>query len=254
MKAFTRSVLIPLLLLASMPAFAGNEEAPAAAASSAAAAKVPPMDKNFVCADGYESLLPGDYYACRARYQFVRQHYGQVVEMLKEAAYWANKDAQYTLGLMYFEGDTPKVGQNRPLGLAWLALSAERKRPEYVQAYTAARLRSSPAEVAQANTDYKQLIATYGDKVAGLRAKRRFARNIKDMEDAANDGGLVWLSGFGPFPQTAGAVVNRMHKEADTLFAGMDGVVTIGATTTQPAGAQPATGDSTPKATDNAGH
>jgi TPR repeat protein len=239
--AIARTCLLPLLLLAAATSTAADRPAPATAPAGADAAQNPPLDKDFVCVDGYESLLPGDYYACRARYHFARQHYGQAAEMLKEAAYWANKDAQYTLGLMYFNGDTPKIAQNRPLGIAWLALAAERKNPDYVQTYAAARLRATPAETQQASVLWQALREKYGDKVAGLRAKRRFDRNIKDMEESANEGGIAYLSGFGPFPQSANVIVGQLHKDADQLFAGMDGVVTIGA----PAQTAPAPASST---------
>jgi hypothetical protein len=206
------------------------DDAPAAAASSAAA---PADEKIYGCIEGYADVLPGEYYACRARYHFQRQHYGQAVEMLKDAAHWANKDAQYSLGLLYFNGDTPDVPANRPLALAWLALAAERKKPEYVQTYALVRLRSSPAEIQAAGVLWQKMHREYGDKVAGLRALRRFNQEIEELEHAANFGEVAYLDGYSRFPETANKVVDDLHAIADKEFDGLVGTVTVGSLQTK---------------------
>ncbi len=76
-------------------------------ARAAGAAETPdPTSRNAQCIEGYESLLPGLYYARRARYHYVCKRYLRTLRMLKEAAFWANKRAQYTLGVMFFGGST----------------------------------------------------------------------------------------------------------------------------------------------------
>lgn len=75
-------VAFALLLLSLTPVTSCYARAPGAA-------KTPdPMSRNAYCIDGYESLLPGLYYACRARYHYVRKHYLRTLQMLKEASYW----------------------------------------------------------------------------------------------------------------------------------------------------------------------
>jgi len=211
---------------------------PIAAATDTSAAQTPapakPDDgKIYSCIAGMEQILPGEYYACRAKYHFQREHYRSTVDSLEEAAYWANKDAQYTLGLMYFDGDTPDIPANRPLGIAWLALAAERKNPAYVQMYARARAQSTPAEIKAAGELWQKMRPKYGDKVAGLRALRRFNHEIKPLEDAANSGGILYLNGYSPYPESASAIVNDLHAQADKTFDGLVGTVTVGSLQTK---------------------
>jgi hypothetical protein len=181
------------------------------------------------CIDGLERILPADYYGCRALYHLQREHWSSYRESLRDAAYWANKNAQYLLGIAFFNGDVGDIPANRPLGLAWLALAAERKNPDYVTAYAGAVARSSPAEKQQASKIYLKLKKDYSDKVAGTRAVQRFNHEIQPMQDAAQSGGFAYISGFGPFPEQASTVVKRLHDQAEKDFEGLMGTVTVGA-------------------------
>lgn len=201
----------------------------AAAAESAQAAPANTDDKIYYCPEGIESYLPGDYYACRAKYHFQRNHAGQAIDMLQEAAYWANKDAAYALGLLYFNGDASGIPVNRPLGLAWLQLSAERKNPQFVREYAIARAHCTPDEIRQATTLWNSLKPKYGDQVAGVRAMRRFNHNIQDMDMAANSGGITYIRGFSPVPEPAFVVDNWLRDRAAKVFDGLQGTVTVGA-------------------------
>jgi hypothetical protein len=201
-----------------------NGPAPASTAQSA----TDDANRAIYCPTALEQILPGDYYACEARAASGRQHYKKMVEMLEEAAYWANKDAQYVLGLTYFNGGTLDVPQNRPLGLAWLALAAERKNPQYQLTYAEARARSSPLEIRQALAEWQRLRVKYGDSIAAARAIRRFNHNIQPIDDAARDGGIVYIRGFSPFPESAFAIANKLHDEADADFSTVHGTVMVG--------------------------
>jgi hypothetical protein len=204
---------------------------PAAFADSPAATPAAPADEKIYwnsCIQGLEQILPGDYYACRARYYFQDDHNRRGVSELVEAAYWADKDAQYALGLIYFNGDMPDVPANRPLALAWLALAAERNDAAHQQAYAIARAKSSAQEIEAAELLLKKMKLKYGDKVAGIRAMRRFNHEIVPLEEAANSGGIVYLRGYSPFPEDANSVVTQLHAEADKAFQGLIGTVTVG--------------------------
>ncbi len=212
-----------MLLVAWIPAArastpTANTSAPAASSHKAV----------YSCAEGYERLLPGEYYACRARYHFERKHYSQLMETLKEAAHWASKDAQYTLGLIYLNGDVPGVPSNRPQAIAWLALAAERKDATYAHMYSLVCLHSTPVEIRAGAVMFQKMSLEYGDKVAGTLAVRRFNREMKPIEDAANRGGLMWLSGFSPFPENGVTMLVRLHGMADNFFEGLRGTVTVG--------------------------
>jgi|GEM_PF-1095043 len=189
----------------------------------------PPVDdKDIYCPTALEPILPGDYYACEARSAYGHENYRKMADMLEESAYWANKDAQYTLGLAYFNGDIPDIAQNRPLGLAWLALAAERKKDQYVIAYAEARVKATPAELRQAQALWKKMRLKYGDKVAAKRAIERFNHNIQDIDESARQNGIVYIRGFSPFPESAFTIANKLHDEATTDFEDVRGTVVVG--------------------------
>lgn len=149
--------------------------------------------------------------------------------MLKEAAYWANKDAQHVLGLAYVDGDIAGIPTNRPLGIAWLALAAERKNADYVHDYSFAVLQSSASDIASASQTYVALKRIYGDQVAGARATHRFIREIKPLDDAAAMGGnFAYIDGLTPFPQSAFTLSLKVHQQAEKDFDGLQGTVTVG--------------------------
>ena len=224
MKRFMKVALILLGLnvFASIPAAFADSPATRPAVSA--------NEKMYwnSCLEGLAQILPGDYYACRARYYFQRDHNLQGISELEEAAYWASKDAQYALGLIYFNGDMKDVPANRPLALAWLALAAERNDATHPQAYAAARARSSDREIQASEPLLKKMKLKYGDKVAGVRAMRRFNHEIAPLEDAANTGGIAYIRGYSPFPEDANTVVTQLHAEADKAFQGLIGTVTVG--------------------------
>lgn len=222
-------MLAVICLITAMPATSASEPQ----TTQAPASTEPADGKIYYCIEGLERILPGDYYACRAKYHLQREHYSRAISMLEESAYWANKAAQYTLGLIYFNGDTHDVPANRPLGIAWLALSAERKDPVYTQAYAVARAHSTPAEIQAATGLWLKMRRKYGDSTAGLRALRRFNHEIVPLEDAANSGGIVYLNGYSPLPENATSVVNDLHVRADKDFDGLIGTVTVGALQTK---------------------
>ena len=196
----------------------GQTSSPATADSAGAAktAQVDVQDKNISCPAELEFLLPGDFYACEARAAFGRGNHKKMADMLKESAYWANKDAQYVLGLAYFNGDMEDVPQNRPLGLAWLSLAAERKKPQYQLAYEEARAKATPEEISQALALSQQMQTKYGDSVAAPRAIRRFNHAIEPIDEAAREGGTTYLRGFSPYPESSFAIANQLHDEAST--------------------------------------
>jgi hypothetical protein len=186
------------------------------------------QDKDIYCPDAIETFLPGDYYACKARAFSGRGKYRQMMLMLEESASWANKDAQYVLGLAYFNGDMPDVPQNRPLGLAWLALAEERKNPQYQLAYAAAHAKATPEEIHKASMLWQQMRTKYGDSVAAPRAVRRFNHAIAPIDESAFVGGTVYLHGYSFYPESAFSVANRLHDEASADFDDWHGQVVVG--------------------------
>ncbi|GAB2591086.1 hypothetical protein GCM10027066_32880 [Dyella jejuensis] len=188
----------------------------------------PVSDKDIYCPTALEPILPGDYYACEARAAYGNDNYRKMIEMLRESAYWANKDAQYTLGLAYFNGDMPDVPEDRPLGLAWLALAAERKNQQYQLAYASARAKVTTQEYQQALKLWRQMRLKYADNVAAKRAIRRFNHAIEPIDDSARENGTVYLRGYAPYSQSAFSVANKLHDQATTDFENTEGTVVVG--------------------------
>ena len=188
------------------------------------------------CPGGLERFLPGDYYFCSAARNFWSGHEGLAREGLKEAARWANKPAQYALGVMYFNGDHAE--KNRPLGLAWLALAAERHDPSYEPTFISAYGQVTPEELALANAYWKQLKQTYADDVAAPRAERRFDREYQQIAWAINFGGSIFIDGLtlpygyggsNDMPLQGGFSLGRLLQTQKAMyFYGYDSHVFVG--------------------------
>lgn len=214
----TLSVLaLSLVFTASLAATAGERPQPLPDQKSEVSKSLLP------CPGGLERFLPGDYYFCSAARNYWSGHDGLARESLKDAARWASKPAQYALGVMYFNGDHAE--KNRPLGLAWLALAAERHDPSYEPAFVSAYKQVTPEELAQANAYWKQLKETYADKVAAPRAERRFDRAYQQIFAAVNFGGSLYIEGL----TEGGFSLGRMLQAQKTeYFYGYDSHVFVG--------------------------
>lgn len=200
------------------------------------------------CPGGLESILPGEYYFCAAARDFGRGRTTRATARLHDAAHWASKPAQYILGLMYFNGDEGPA--NRPLGVAWLALAAERHDPHFEGAFIRAYRESTPAERAQADVYWRDLRKDNGDLVAGTRAHRRYLAAMRDITAVSIFGGSIFIDGitppvgdpagnFGDGTVTSRAggqpgfsVERKIAKAGDDYFRNMVGTVTVGAVQT----------------------
>jgi TPR repeat protein len=189
------------------------------------------------CPGGLERFLPGDYYFCSAAQDYWSGHMGLARENLKDAARWASKPAQYALGVMYFNGD--HADRNRPLGLAWLALAAERHDPAYEPTFISAYQHVTPEELAQADAYWNDLKATYADRVAAPRAEHQFDRAYREIEWAVNFGGSVFIDGVvmpassvassDNLPLQSGFTVGRLLQSQKAMyFYGYDSHVFVG--------------------------
>ncbi|OOG57279.1 sel1 repeat family protein [Rhodanobacter sp. C03] len=115
---------------------------------------------------------PGEYYFDLGAQAAGHKDYAHAIAMYKVAASWAYKPAEYNLGVMYLSGQGAPV--DLPRALAWMALAAERNDPQYVKARDLINAHLSDAQFNQANVIMDQLLPTYGDKVALVRAETRW--------------------------------------------------------------------------------
>lgn len=182
-----------------------------------------------VCAFGMEQILPGDYYACRAVYAMQHHDYRKAVQLLQLSASWANKNSQRVLGLVYFNGDSTGIRPNRPLGLAWLKLAAERHDPAIQKDLDTALARASQDEKTESDRALESMKDKYGDDIAGKRAVQRYNEYVVPIKQASLQRNYVILYGFGPYGQRADVIVAQLQTQAQQDFSGLVGNVVVGA-------------------------
>ena len=194
------------------------------------------------CRDVYNKFLPGEFDFCLALRDQEKGRYNQMVEMLMLAAGWGQKRAQYTLGIMYFNGQ--HVRANRPLGLAWLVLAAERHDMTATIAAGSAFRASTAAERRQADVLLARLRQHYGDAVAAPRAMNRFNRFYREVFLASFDGSTsLCISGLdvmAPLPNEIDTgpsmsscppisqTLVKLREIGNSYFAGWEGQVSVG--------------------------
>ncbi len=178
------------------------------------------------CPDGLERFLPGEYYFCDGARDYWVGNMNRAVQMLGYSAEWANKPAQFALGIMYFNGD--RIPANRPLGIAWLAIAAERHDPHYEAVFVSAFRSATAQERDQANIYWRSMKPVYSDKVAAVRAIKRYNRAMSPIYDLAwTGGGSIYISGL--TPGTSGLALERLlRKGRDQALGDVDGTVTVG--------------------------
>jgi len=187
------------------------------------------------CPNGLERFLPGDYYFCAATQAYWKGRPEDASRLLADAARWGNKTAQYALGVMYFNGDGAPV--NRPLGLAWLALSAERHDPRNEQLFVSAYNSASPAERDQANTLWHSMKPQFADETAARRALAQFHRAMRPVSTGTDINGSIFIDGVTASSYIEGVRPNmsfnytaqrELERRAAAYFQGYSTKVTVG--------------------------
>ena len=221
----------------------------ALAAAQAASAQTRPRHFDdigrIVCAQGAERYLPGDYYFCAANKALQAGNSGKALAMYEESAAWGDKRAMFNLGLLYLRGED--MPRDEPLGLAWLALSAERpsdqlQREVLVGAWKAA----SPEVRAAADALWNRMKLTYADRVALVRAQQRYDRETTQLRrDLQRDPTISkWIAGLPP-ALGGGTVLDALDQAArQTILRpieGLDGTVNVGSPETLREPAKPPT-------------
>ncbi|WP_442683347.1 hypothetical protein ACSBPQ_01590 [Stenotrophomonas sp. JC08] len=185
--------MLRYFLLSAAVAVASNVQAASPAPTQEAA--------RIACDQNTSRVLPGDYNFCLGHKYWESGKYESARQMLELAAGWGNKAAQRALGVAYFNGDG--LTEDRPLGLAWLALAAERKEPAAAMLYNSALARTSVDEQRTAVRMLVQLRERYADDVAALRADNRFQRTLREMSSNPVYGRGKCLPGSGGLPPGA---------------------------------------------------
>ncbi len=175
-------------------------------------------------------FLPGPYYFHKGCEYYKRGDAQTALQMWELGAFWAMKDAQYDLGIAYFRGRG--VEPDRPRGLAWLALAAERKDDLYAESLAAAWDDATPAEHDRANALWRELRGRYGDAVALPRAQHRYQSELDAMTGSrvGTPGHLmVHVNGGAPGFQDVAAIKDDMQRAAERNFGTLPtGTVDVG--------------------------
>lgn len=185
----------------------------------------------ILCAEGTERYLPGDYYFCAANKALQAGKSGKALAMYAESAAWGDKRAMFNLGLLYLRGEG--VPRNEPLGLAWLALSAERMGDQlHREVLAGAWIAASPEARSAADALWNQMKPKYADRVALVRAKHRYDRETAQLRrDLQRDPTIErWIDGLKPAP--GGNVLDALDAAAQENLlrpsSALDGEVNVG--------------------------
>ncbi|MGH8173026.1 MAG: hypothetical protein ACREPX_07745 [Rhodanobacteraceae bacterium] len=182
----------------------------------------------FLLNEEESRFLPGLYYFHKGCEYYKHGETGAAIDSWEIAASWAMKDAQYDLGIVHFLGDG--VAVDRPRGLAWLALAAERKDEAYEVGLAAAWNESTQEEQARANELWRELRLKYGDSVALPRAQNRYTQEVNHITGSQvgmNSNVRVWTRAGGTVEVTAYKA--QLQELADRNFGNLpEGTVDIG--------------------------
>lgn len=199
----------------------------AIAAHVPALAQAPATPQRLVaCPGALEAILPGEYYFCIGGKEQLNGCMPGALDHLQRAASWANKPSQYLLGLIHFQGDGVPI--DRPLGLAWLRLAAERDNLAMVQALRYAERHATPAERRMADALHADMATRYADAVAVPRAAVRFERETRELRRIAAFSPLdsMRLQGLPSVSASRQlAVVDALARES---FGDVEGKVEVG--------------------------
>ncbi len=208
--------------------------APAAAGQARTAVDDPLDGGRFECDETYFRYLPGMVDYCLGIRDWSRGSYRSGLHLLKLAAGWGSKEAQYALGMIFFRGD--QVNRDRVRGIAWLRLAAERHDPETERVVRSMMALANDAERQRAECMYRQMLEKYADRVAATRAWKRFKRWKAYQRHGEMSIVPACVIHGGANMDTLGATCSaadsryksRLESLRDTYFKGWRGIVEVG--------------------------
>lgn len=143
----------------------------------AAALNAGVLSAQVVNYNNYAQNAPGTQFLERGNMFFRQGDYEAAVGNFKLAAHWADKLAQFNLGMMYVNGDG--VDRDPLLGWAWIKLSAERGYPKNAAVATDIwnQFTDEHRKVAREILE-SELKPRYGDEVAIPRTSNEMKRML----------------------------------------------------------------------------
>lgn len=162
-------------------------------------------------------FLPGMYYFHKGCAYYSRGDSEAALSAWEIAAGWGVKDAQYDLGIAYLRGLGVPI--DKPRGLAWLALSAERNDALFEETLASAWNAADDGERNRANAIWRDLKKSNADAVALRRARIRYRQEIDTITGSrvGMPGHVtVWTSDRGPMD--VAFFKEEMDRRADLNF------------------------------------
>ncbi len=123
----------------------------------------------------YLDRAPGTQHLAPAQRAYENGMYGVALRRFEKAAFWADKVAQFNLGVMHYHGQG--VDADHARAWAWMSLAAEREYPHMVALADQvwAGLDEADQERAMGILE-SELLPDYGDEVAVARTSRHMTR------------------------------------------------------------------------------
>lgn len=177
-------------------------------------------------------FFPGRYFEHKAQFYLKNKDYHAALTMFELSAFWADKIAQYNVGLMYFNGIG--VAADKPRGVAWLHVAAEAHEDLAERALRLADADLTAEQRAEADAMWRQLDAEYGDSVTLPRALNQYHQDLADITGShlgvVGNLSILEVGGDGDgLPEIGAVYVRRQSKEMDALIGKITGHVTVGA-------------------------
>ncbi len=122
----------------------------------------------------FNEHAPGSRFFADGQLAYRAGQYGLAMDNFRQAARWADKFAQFNIGVMYLRGEGVEPDQER--GWAWLELASERGYAQFMQSADQVWMGLQPQERQRARRFLEEeLLPVYGDE-------RTVDRTAREME------------------------------------------------------------------------
>lgn len=157
--------------------------------TAAAIAQSSNIDRATASRTGVQNT-PGHQFLERGNRFYRSGDYQAAADNFKQAAYWADKIAQFNLGLLHVNGEG--VSRDVLLGWAWIELAAERGDPTYrdVADDIWSKLAREHRTIARQILD-QELKPEYGDEVAVDRTRHEMERHMRGVTAGGSRTGVT---------------------------------------------------------------
>lgn len=179
--------------------------------------------------DAPSAYFPGKYFEQKAQFYLKNKDYRAALQMFELSGFWADKVAQYNVGIMYYSGVGVPV--DKPRGAAWLSIAAQAHEDLAERARQVAYAGLSDSEKRRADEIARELDVKYGDSVALPRALARYEMDSNVSLFKLGGSGEVYTCARseGCAAESGSDFERRMRDQRDALISQITGHVTVGA-------------------------